>query len=101
MAKRDPHKTARNKMIATMQDQLRSILPHVLKQTGIAKEASLNAIIGSRTDEFIDLKNEIINSLEEYAVLWMEGFKEHLSTTKFRTSYDDLFAEGLDALAPG
>jgi hypothetical protein len=91
MAKRDPHKTARNKMILAMKDQLRTILPDVRKQTGIATEASLNAIIGSKTDEFIDLKNEIINSPEEYVVLWMEGFKNHLSTTKFRTSYDDLF----------
>ncbi|UPJ44948.1 topoisomerase [Bradyrhizobium sp. 40] len=91
MAKRDPHKTARNKMVAAMQDQLRDILPKVLKQTGIVTEASLNAIIGSKTDEFIDLKNEIINSPEEYVVLWMEGFQRHLSTTKFRTSYDDLF----------
>ena len=78
-------------MILAMKDQLRTILPVVRKQTGIATEASLNAIIGSKTDEFIDLKNEIINSPEEYVVLWMEGFKHHLATTKFRTSYDDLF----------
>lgn len=92
MAKRDPLKTARNKVIKAMKDELRSILPKVLKETGIKDEASLNAIIGHKTDRFIDLKNEIINTPEHYVILWMEGFKEHLSTVKkFRTSYDDLF----------
>src|SRR5205814_2288204 len=63
----------------------------VLKQTGITSEASLNAKIGHKSDQFIDLKNEVINSPEEFISLWLTGFKDHLSTTGFRTSYDDLF----------
>jgi hypothetical protein len=91
MAKRDPEKTARNKQIAALKGELRALLPKVLQETGIAREASLNAKIGHKSDEFIDLKNEVINSSEEFTSLWLAGFKEHLSTTGFRTSYDDLY----------
>ena len=91
MAKRDPEKTARNKQIAKLKAELRALQPQVLNEVGIKNEASLNAKIGHRTDEFIDLKNEVINSPEEYISLWLTGFKDHLSTTGFRTSYDDLF----------
>jgi hypothetical protein len=37
------------------------------------------------------LKNEVINSSEEYISLWLEGFKGHLSTTGYKTSYDNLY----------
>ena len=79
MAKRDPRKTARNKMIGEMKTDLRAMLPRVLKETGLGSEQSLNATIGHKTDFFIDLKNEIINSPEHYVTLWMEGFKSNLN----------------------
>lgn len=91
MAKRDPAKTARNKLIKSLKKELRSILPRVLEETTIESEASLNALIGGKTGEFIDLKNEIINSPDHYVQLWMEGFREHLSTNGFTTRYDELF----------
>jgi hypothetical protein len=78
MAKRDPRKTARNKKIDTMKSELRSLLPKVLKETGISDEKSLNATIGSKTDYAIDLKNEVIISPDHYIALWMEGFGRHL-----------------------
>jgi hypothetical protein len=62
MAKRDPIKTARNKRIRDVKDQLRALLPTVLKETGFTCEASLNAKIGGSADVFIDLKNEVIHS---------------------------------------
>ncbi len=70
-------------MIEAMKEQLRAMLPQVLKETGISSEASLNAKIGGKSDEFIDLKNEIISSPEHYVLLWMDGFKQHLSTTGY------------------
>jgi len=78
-------------MIEAMKEQLRAMLPQVLKETGIPSEASLNAKIGGKSDEFIDLKNEIISSPEHYVLLWMDGFKQHLSTTGYQTAYDTLF----------
>jgi hypothetical protein len=74
-----------------LKEELRALLPQVLKETGITSEASLNAKIAHKSDEFLDLKNEIINSSEEFVSLWLAGFKEHLSTAKFRTVYDDLY----------
>jgi hypothetical protein len=55
MAARDPEKTARNMEIAELQAKLRSMLPTVLKQTGYKTEATVNAKIGSKSDQFIDL----------------------------------------------
>lgn len=53
------------------------MLPTVLKETDIANEQSLNTIVGHKTDFFIDLKNGIINSPEQYVLLWMQGFKNN------------------------
>lgn len=66
MAKRDPDKTARSKQIVVLKEELRTLLPKILKETGIVSEASLNAKIGHKSDEFIDLRNEVINSAEQY-----------------------------------
>jgi hypothetical protein len=74
-----------------MKDRLRELLPVVLTETGLANEASLNAKIGSKADEFIDLKNEVITSPEHYASLYLDSFKGSLSTTGFRTSFDELY----------
>jgi hypothetical protein len=75
MAKRDPEKTARNKEIAELTDKLRTMLPAVLKQTGYKAEANINAVIGSKSDLFIDLRHEVINSSEEFIQLWLQGLK--------------------------
>jgi len=45
MALRDPRKTARNKLIEAMTDELKSIVDQVLEDTGIGSQQSLNAII--------------------------------------------------------
>lgn len=76
MAKRDPNKTARNRMIAALKIKLRELLPQVLDDTGIASEQSLNAIIGSKNDEFFDLKNDVIYSQDEFVSRWLEGLKK-------------------------
>lgn len=89
--KRDPAKTARNKMIVAMTKQLQDLLPSVLAQTKFPHLQSLNATIGHRTDEFIDLKNEIINNPEHYTLLWMDGFDKARSKGVFPNSHDQLF----------
>lgn len=91
MAKRDPNKTARNKQIAKLKDELRTLLPQVLAETGVATEASLNAKIGHKTDRFIDLKNEVINSAEEYIGMWLAGLRRATSNSVYTdTSYHEL-----------
>lgn len=94
--KRDPVKTARNKRINEMKEQLRALLPAVLAETGFRDEKSLNAKIGHKADEFIDLKNEVIHSPSHYVSLYLEGFDNHRDKTGYRTTYDELY-DALDA----
>ena len=81
MAKRDPNKTARNKAIENLQTQLRTLLPIVLQETSHPSEQSLNAFIGSKANDFIDLKNDIIKSPEEYVSRWLAGLDSLLKGT--------------------
>lgn len=80
MAKRDPNKTARNRIVEALKTKLRERLPLVLDETGIESEQSLNALIGSRNDDFFDLKHDVINSQEQFVSLWLRGLKESALT---------------------
>ena len=80
MAKRDPDKTARNRIIANIKAELRSLLPKVLEQTGADNEQSLNARIGSKSDEFFDLKHDVIRSHDEFVNRWLQGLKNAVET---------------------
>jgi hypothetical protein len=76
MAKRDPNKSARNRLIATLKKELRGLLPIVLKETGETSEATLNATLGSKNDEFFDLKNDVVHSQDQFVNQWMTGLKK-------------------------
>jgi hypothetical protein len=76
MAKRDPNKTARNRIIEIYKVQLRELLPKVLRETGTRDEQSLNAILGSKNDEFFDLKNDVIHSQDQFVNRWLHGLKK-------------------------
>jgi len=80
MAKRDPEKSARNRIIGKIKDELRALLPTVLAETGAISEESLNAKIGSKHDEFFDLKNEVILSQDEFTNKWLRGLKAAATT---------------------
>lgn len=75
MAKRDPNKTARNRIIEALKTKLREKLPDVLAKTGIESEQSLNALIGSRNDDFFDLKHDVISSQDQFVSRWLHGLK--------------------------
>lgn len=70
---------ARNSLIRKMDADLRAMLPQVLAETGIPSEASLNATIGGKAAQFIDLHNEVILSPEQYVQLYMRGFQRAMS----------------------
>ncbi len=80
MATRDPDKSARNRIIENIKLELRAILPKVLRVTGASHEQSLNAKIGSKHDEFFDLKTDVIHSHEEFINKWLQGLKTQVST---------------------
>lgn len=90
---RDPAKTERNRIIRAMSDNLRVMLSKVLKETGWPSEASLNAVIGGKAAEFMDLHHAQMLSAEAYATLYMKGFKEamkHPGAVTHRENYDRL-----------
>lgn len=81
MAKREPDKSARNRIINRIKSELRDLLPKVLDDTGLSNEASLNAKIGSKNDEFFDLKNEVVNTPEEFINKWLKGLKARINSS--------------------
>jgi len=66
MAKRDPNKTARNKLDKEISERLNELWPTVAKDTGVQHLHSFNPLIGGKAATSIDLKNEVISSHEEY-----------------------------------
>lgn len=88
MTKRDPRQTAINKRDKEMSTKLKTLLPVVLKSTGIKTVQSLHGLIGHKNEYFIDVKNEIINSEEEYVTKWLSGLKKSVSKIPehFRTT---------------
>ena len=74
MATRDPAKTLRNKQIDKLTDQIGDLLDEVLDLTGFEKEQSLNATYGGKYAEYIDIRNEVIDSPEQFIALYFQGF---------------------------
>lgn len=75
MPKRDPEKTARNKRAAAYSEQLRTLFPAVQNETGVTDLLSWHGKIGGKYADYIDIKNEVIYSEEQFAALYLEGFK--------------------------
>ena len=74
MAIRDPVKTVRNKQIAALTEQINELKDDVLGLTGFNNELSLNATYGSKYAEYIDIKNEVIDTPEQFIALYFQGF---------------------------
>lgn len=74
LATRDPIKTLRNRKIAELTEQIDFLKEDVLDLTGFESEQSLNATYGSKYADYIDIKNEIIDSPEQFIALYFQGF---------------------------
>lgn len=74
MATRDPAKTSRNLRINELTAQIEQLKPEVLRLTNFHNEHSLNATYGGKYAEYIDIKNEVINSSEQFIALYFQGF---------------------------
>lgn len=88
MAKRDPNKTARNHMINGLKEKRRELQQDVFKELKYfeggkyCNESSLNAFIGSKTDEYLKLHDDVIKSHTEYVSRWLSGLKKAATTSK-------------------
>lgn len=74
MATRDPAKTLRNRQIDALTEQINAIKDEVLDLTKFESEQSLNATYGSKYAEYIDIKNEVIETPEQFIALYFQGF---------------------------
>ncbi|NOY48482.1 MAG: hypothetical protein GXO84_09895 [Chlorobi bacterium] len=74
MAKRDPEKTRRNKEAATLTTKIKELQPTVLRLTGYTNDQSLNGTYGGKYAEYIDIKNEVIDTPEQFRSLYFQGF---------------------------
>src|SRR3546814_723386 len=74
MTKRDPAKTLRNRQIAKLTDEINELLDEVLDLTGYQNELSLNATYGGKYAEYIDIRNEVIDTPEQFVALYLQGF---------------------------
>jgi len=96
MAKRDPNKTARNKRDAEITKKLETLWPTVSADTGITNQQSFNALIGGKAATFIDLKNAVIKSSDEYISLYLAGFKKAREIDGWTAGGTSFSAETLD-----
>ena len=74
MAKRDPELTLRNKEIAALTEKINVLVPEVLEVTGHRNIHVLNATYGGKHAEYIDIKNEVIDTPEQFVSLYLQGF---------------------------
>ncbi|MGJ7530776.1 hypothetical protein [Variovorax sp. GB1P17] len=57
-----------------MTDEINDLLDDVLASTGFENEHSLNATYGGKHAEYIDVKNEVIDTPEQFVALYFQGF---------------------------
>ncbi|MGV8986802.1 MAG: topoisomerase II [Cypionkella sp.] len=93
--KRDPRKTARNRRIAEIKEELKNLWPQVSKDTGYENQQSFNAVIGGKAATFIDLKNEVIKSQDEYFSLYLRGFTRAMNEDGWTAGGTSFSAETL------
>ena len=76
MAKRDPNKTARNRRDKEITSELAKLWPQVSIDSGYDNQLSFNALIGGKAATFIDLKEKVMKSADEYISEYLSGFKK-------------------------
>ena len=81
MAKRDPNKTAKNKMIAKMTEELEKLLPCVLDETGITSQGSLHGKYGGKFVDYMNTRIDVIRSPEEFITIYLKGLVEEANTS--------------------
>jgi hypothetical protein len=92
---RDPAKTARNREILRLKDELAAMLPTVLEETGIESVHVLHGKLGSKHDQFMDIRHDVIRTPEEFQSRYFEGFMRYFqkwpSARRPESAYYELF----------
>jgi len=75
-------------MVQELKDKRRELQPAVFKELRdvedgkYCNEASLNAFIGSKADEYLNLHDAVIRTPTEYVSKWLRGLKKAAATSK-------------------
>jgi hypothetical protein len=77
---RDPRKSIRNKEIKALTEKINEQLLNVLKLTGYPNMASINGVYGGKYATYIDIKNEVIDTSEQFIALYFQGFQRQLES---------------------
>lgn len=78
MAKRDPDVTLRNKVIDGLTAEIDALTQQVLKITGHKNVHALNATYGGKHAEYINIRDEVIDTPEQFVSLYLQGFLRQL-----------------------
>ncbi|HSZ54642.1 MAG TPA: hypothetical protein VK797_03220 [Tepidisphaeraceae bacterium] len=81
MAKRDPAKTARNKEAAALDERLAALLPDTLNGTGCGNVHQLNAKIGGKYQQLMNIKERCITTCDEFISLYMDALAREIRST--------------------
>lgn len=74
MTKRDHAKTLRNREISKLTNEINELLDEVLDLTGYQSIRSLDSTYGGKYAEYIDIRDEVIDSPEQFVALYLQGF---------------------------
>lgn len=81
----DIDKKARNKRINEITGELKELFKSVEKITGWS-EMSLNAKIGGKNMTYLNVRQDVIYSHEQYMSLWLEGLMNYLDESNNKYS---------------
>ena len=82
MSKIDANKAARKQRLEELKTQRRNLQTSVFNELKhfeegrYCNEPSLNAFVGSKHGEYVDLRNEVIKTSMEFTTKWLSGLKE-------------------------
>lgn len=93
MVKRDPQKTALNQRINTLTSQLETLYDQTRRAFGVESVQSLHGTIGGKNAKFIDVRQRVILSPDQYYAEWLHGLlikAEEAKSTGWDKAYVDL-----------
>lgn len=93
MKKRDPEKTARNERCAFLAERRAELLPEILRITGFGNVHSLNAKIGGKFQEFLNVKERSIPSAAQMKSLYFDELRRRALATPVDKRADDTVCE--------
>ncbi|MDX2361581.1 MAG: hypothetical protein QNK23_12295 [Crocinitomicaceae bacterium] len=89
--KRNPELTARNKKVKAIKDELKLMEDDVLEAMGSFSLSSLHGIIGGKHADYINIKNEVIQSSDHFISLWLQGFRAHVNALSFDNKDSNIY----------